>query len=85
MIRGCRQLELIEASPGSLLELGTLRLPCGSAHVVETKKPKVCDQFQRGTDSHMCAAGVSPAELKIQIRDTWLWRRPGRPIKAQKT
>lgn len=59
MIRGCRQLELIAASPGSLLELGTLRLPCGSAHVVETKKPKVCDQFRRGTDSHMLAAGVS--------------------------
>lgn len=59
MIRGCWQLVLIAASTGLLLEFGGLRLPCGSAHVVETKKQKVCDQFQRGTDGHMRAAGVS--------------------------
>lgn len=59
MVRGCWQLELITASAGSLLESGVLRLPCGSAHVVETKKQKVCNQFRRGTHSHMRAAGVS--------------------------
>lgn len=75
MIRGCWQLKLIAPRPGSQLGFGDLMLPCGSAHVVETKKEKrrkkkkvkkkVCNQFRRGTGSHMQQQD-SPAELKAK-------------------